>query len=153
MPGYMNKFRDIFFGRHAWITNTISSGALFAIGDAAQQQIELHHSTQKNHTFDYDRNGRLLIVGFTQGLPHHWWYTWLDRVLPGNSLKTVVKKILADQLSSPYFHGAFFFGAGFLEGRSFPQCWEEFKRKFFMVYMVIIAISLYNVDSFLLINR
>ena len=97
--------------------------------------------------------GRLLIVGFTQGLPHHWWYTWLDRVLPGNSLKTVVKKILADQLSSPYFHGAFFFGAGFLEGRSFPQCWEEFKRKFFMVYMVIIAISLYNVDSFLLINR
>jgi len=67
MPGYMNKFRDIFFGRHAWITNTISSGALFAIGDAAQQQIELHHSTQKNHTFDYDRNGKNTVQQFCFG--------------------------------------------------------------------------------------
>jgi len=86
--------------------------------------------------------GRFLIVGFTQGLPHHWWYTWLDRVLPGNSLSTVFKKIVADQvIASPYFHSAFFIGVGTLEGRSLSQCWEEIKSKFLLVYMVRFSVK------------
>jgi len=137
MPSLVNKLRDAFFGRHVWITNTVTSGGLFAIGDAAQQQIEKYQHGDKDTAFDYNRNGRFLIVGFTQGLPHHWWYTWLDRVLPGNSLSTVFKKIIADQvIASPYFHSAFFFGVGTLEGRSLSQCWVELKSKFLLVYVV-----------------
>ena len=77
------------------------------------------------------------IVGLSQGLPNHWWYTWLDRVLPGRSLATCGKKILADQLiASPFFSSSFFLGVGLLEGYSFTEAWQEYKNKFLMVYLV-----------------
>ena len=39
-------------------------------------------------------------------------------------------------IASPYFHSAFFFGVGTLEGRSLSQCWVELKSKFLLVYVV-----------------
>lgn len=76
-------------------------------------------------------------VGFCQGLPNHMWYTWLDRYLPGKSLTTVGKKIVADQvICSPISSASFFVGAGLLEGGSLKECWQEYKGKFLMVYLV-----------------
>lgn len=60
MPNFVNKLRDIFFGRHVWLTNTITSGGLFAIGDAAQQRIEKYQHSDENYSFDYGRNGKFL---------------------------------------------------------------------------------------------
>jgi protein Mpv17 len=76
-------------------------------------------------------------VGLVQGLPNHIWYTWLDRFLPGKSLMTVGKKIVADQvICSPISSASFFVGAGMLEGCSMSQGWEEYKSKFLLVYIV-----------------
>ena len=81
--------------------------------------------------------GRMGIVGLTQGLPNHVWYTWLDRFLPGKSLMVVSKKVLADQLiASPFSSSTFFVGASLLEGCSLAESVNEFRSKFLMVYMV-----------------
>lgn len=90
--------------------------------------------------------GRMAIIGLLQGWPNHVWYTWLDRFLPGKTLMTVAKKIVADQLiCSPISSASFFVGCGLLEGCSLTQCWQEYREKFLMVYLVSKDLS----DSFL----
>jgi len=82
-------------------------------------------------------------IGLIQGLPNHIWYTWLDRFLPGKSLMTVGKKIVADQvICSPISSASFFVGAGMLEGCSMSEGWEEYKSKFLLVYIVSIFLFL-----------
>jgi protein Mpv17 len=84
-------------------------------------------------------------VGLVQGLPNHIWYTWLDRFLPGKSLITVGKKIVADQvICSPISSASFFVGAGMLEGCSMSEGWEEYKSKFLLVYIVSNCIFFLN---------
>ena len=39
-----------------------------------------------------------LAFGATSGLLCHFWYGFLDRLLPGAGLRTVTKKVLADQV-------------------------------------------------------
>ena len=34
--------------------------------------------------------GRMFLVGLSQGPPHHYWYIWLDKLLPKRNLKTVI---------------------------------------------------------------
>lgn len=83
-------------------------------------------------------SGRMGIVGLSQGLPNHLWYTWLDRLLPGKALVVVCKKVIADQLiASPLSSSTFFVGASLLEGYSIAESVEEFRSKFLMVYLVI----------------
>ena len=79
----------------------------------------------------------MMIVGLGLGLPHHIWYGFLDRVIPGASLLSVVKKIVLDQTAfSPFANVSFFMGSGLLEGNTTKEAWKEFKSKFFMVYKV-----------------
>lgn len=79
----------------------------------------------------------MMIVGLGLGLPHHFWYGFLDRVIPGASLLSVGKKILLDQTAfSPFANVSFFMGSGLLEGNTTQQAWAEFKTKFLMVYKV-----------------
>ena len=32
----------------------------------------------------------MFLVGLSQGPPHHYWYIWLDKLLPKRNLKTVI---------------------------------------------------------------
>ncbi|KAI9563820.1 hypothetical protein GHT06_011286 [Daphnia sinensis] len=132
-----HKLKDLLFGRYLWATNTVSCGLLLTAGDIIQQRIELFtNSSQTNDSIDVDRIGRMGTVGLVQGLPNHLWYTWLDRILPGRTLTTVGKKIVADQLiCSPISSASFFVGAGMLEGCSVLEGWEEYKSKFLLVYL------------------
>ena len=91
--------------------------------------------------------GRMMAVGFAIGLPQHWWYCWLDRVLPGISIQNVAKKVLLDQvICAPLACFSFFLGSSLLEQRSFQQSWEEFQAKFLMVYKVLPIIN-YLLDN------
>ena len=133
----MSKIKNIFFGRHLWITNTISGGVLLALGDLIQQSIEQRNSACDGNAKQYDleRSGRMTTVGFALGLPHHYWYLFLDRLIPGTSMRCVAKKILLDQSCfSPFANFVFFTGSGLLEGNSYKDSWNEFKEKFPMVY-------------------
>ncbi|XP_045126424.1 mpv17-like protein 2 isoform X2 [Portunus trituberculatus] len=107
------------FGRYLWITNTVTSGGMLAIGDAIQQQLEHARGVGTKHNYDVERTGRLFLVG----------------VLPQKTGKVILKKIMADQfLAAPFFAVTFFLVAGLLEGHSFAESWKEFKKKFPAVY-------------------
>ena len=76
-------------------------------------------SHKKDGGYDLKRCLRMGLVGLSQGPPHHYWYLYLDKILPGKGALTVGKKILADQIfAAPFFAITFIFGAGLLEGKS-----------------------------------
>ncbi|KAG7154318.1 mpv17-like protein 2 [Homarus americanus] len=123
------------FGRYLWVTNTVSSGALLAIGDGIQQNVEHTRGVNITPGYDWGRTGRLFLVGLSLGPPHHLFYLWLDKVLPKKNAKVIFKKIMADQfIGAPLFAVIFFLGAGLLEGRTLNESWQEFKEKFPTVY-------------------
>ncbi|XP_043215573.1 mpv17-like protein 2 [Amphibalanus amphitrite] len=125
-----------FFTRHPLVANTVSSGGLLAVGDGIQQWIEFRRGVHKEKTYNWRRTGRMLVVGLVEGPPHHWWYTGLDRLLPGRTARVVRLKILADQLvAAPLFALTFFVGMDLLEGRSVRDGLQEFKKKFPEVYL------------------
>ena len=105
------------FGKHLLVTNTVSCGGFFVVGDTIQQRLEM--TQNPGQKFDFQRSFRLGAVGLTQGPPHHYWYIYLDKFLPGRSYGVVMKKILADQIfAAPFFAITFIFGAGLMEGNS-----------------------------------
>jgi len=115
-------------------TNTLTCGILLAGGDVITQRIEriMGHS----ESYDASRSGRMFAVGLSQGPPHHYWYLWLDKMLPKTDLRTVALKILADQIfAAPFFACTFLVGMGILEDKKPSQCWEEFVKKFPAIYL------------------
>lgn len=81
----------------------------------------------------------MFIVGTVMGPLHHYYYIYLDKLLPQVNVKTVMKKIMGDQFfASPATIVCFFYGMGALEKKSFEQCTKELKEKFKYVYLVCI---------------
>lgn len=81
--------------------------------------------------------GRMFIIGTILGPLHHYYYIYLDKLLPKTNLKTVLQKIVCDQMiASPGTIVCFFYGMGLLENKSMNKCTEELKTKFKYVYLV-----------------
>eukprot|EP00092_Neocalanus_flemingeri_P038616 GFUD01042046.1.p1 GENE.GFUD01042046.1~~GFUD01042046.1.p1 ORF type:complete len:200 (+),score=49.99 GFUD01042046.1:280-879(+) len=122
------------FSKNLLLTNIVSSGGLLVVGDVLQQQLEKSQDPSKSH--DKERSVRMGLVGLSQGPPHHYWYLYLDKFLPGKSAAVVCKKILADQVfAAPFFAITFIYGASLLEGKTLGSCWTEFKTKFPTIYL------------------
>lgn len=94
-----------------------------------------HHEIIDNH--DFERTKNMITVGLLQGPFNHYFYIFLDRLLPGKNVKTVVKKTFIDQIiASPLSLGIFFIGLGKLENRSSHELLCEIKEKFFDTYKI-----------------
>lgn len=85
------------FGKYLLLTNTVSSGLLMYIGEVAAQTLD--KSQPGDTKYDKEKIKQLTVVGISQGPLHHYTYLWMERVLPGNAMKTVFKKILCDQVN------------------------------------------------------
>ncbi|XP_055338505.1 mpv17-like protein 2 [Paramacrobiotus metropolitanus] len=123
------------FERHLFLTNITVSGTLFGLGDALQQNIEIH--VQKNKKpFDWARTGRMAATGmFVMGPLSHHWFRFLDRMWPLRNGITIAKKVAMDQLGSgPAFQFAFFWSMGTLERKKWKEITHEFKSKFAYVF-------------------
>lgn len=130
---FRNVAKKLFSGKYLFVTNTISCGTLLGVGDLSVQTVEFYGNRKKE--YDFKRAGRMFAVGLCLGPFNHLWYSYLDKVLPGKTLTTVLKKILADQIvASPFFAFTFFVGAGTLEGQTLSESLDEFRRKFIEVY-------------------
>lgn len=126
------------FGKQLYRTNTLTCGLLLAVGDLIQQKIE--KSMERKSKFDTTRTARMFTIGLAQGPAHHYWYTKLDKYLPKKDLRTVLLKILADQLiAAPFFASTFIVGMGILQDKKLSACVDEFVTKFPTIYMVRVS--------------
>lgn len=79
-------------GRYLLLTNTVSSCALDALGDALEQRVEC----VRPH--DWPRTLRFGTVGLVMGPIDHYWYRYLDFQFPGVRATAVAKKVTLDML-------------------------------------------------------
>lgn len=81
--------------RYPWVTNVTLYGCLFAGGDFVHQWLLNRDRMDWTHT----RN--VAIVAFTfHGNFNFFWMRFLERTLPGNSMRMVLKKLLVDQTTA-----------------------------------------------------
>jgi protein Mpv17 len=124
------------------------------VGEIAAQKID---KNRKSKEIDREKVKQLTVVGISQGPLHHYTYEWMERLLPGTAQKTVLKKILCDQVRevmqyraisanllifqfivSPVFITHYFYTAFFLGGKTVADTNKLlFEDKMFLrVYMV-----------------
>ncbi|XP_068599833.1 mpv17-like protein 2 [Brachionichthys hirsutus] len=127
------NMRPIFQGRYLLLTNTLSGGVMLAIGDYLQQTREIYKEPKRVREWRRTRN--MFLVGLSFGPILHYWYIWLDKVFAGRTIKTVVKKVLMDQLiASPIIGMWFFVGMGLVQGHTLSEGLREYKRMFWQFY-------------------
>ena len=73
--------------------NTTVTATLYTVGDVIQQKV-----FGSDLCYDYARTMRMCALGVCMGPLNHFWYLQLDRFIVGNTLTTVAKKIVCDQL-------------------------------------------------------
>uniref|UniRef100_A0A8C9JBC0 MPV17 mitochondrial inner membrane protein like 2 n=1 Tax=Panthera tigris altaica TaxID=74533 RepID=A0A8C9JBC0_PANTA len=106
--------QPLFQGRALLVTNTLGCGALMGAG------------------------GSMFAVGCSMGPFLHYWYLWLDHLLPASGLRglpNVLRKVLIDQLvASPMLGVWYFLGLGCLEGQTLDESCQELRDKFWEFY-------------------
>lgn len=120
-------------GRHLLFINTLSAGSMLALGDYLQQCREIYK--EPGTVRNWKRTGSMFLVGCSLGPVMHYWYTWLDKLYVGKSMKVVGKKVLVDQIvASPFLGLCYFLGMAVNEGHTLSEGWQEFKDKFWVFY-------------------
>uniref|UniRef100_A0A1B6MRF2 Mpv17-like protein 2 n=1 Tax=Graphocephala atropunctata TaxID=36148 RepID=A0A1B6MRF2_9HEMI len=124
-------------GKYLFLTNTISSGVLMAVGDGVQQQIEFYKKIHSSNKYDWTRTMNMTLVGLVLGSAQHFFYGYIDKILPKRTVQSVCQKIFLDQIiASPVAIFLFFYGLGLLENGNFEVAHKEMKQKFFTIYVM-----------------
>ena len=90
------------FGNHLFFTNVGISFGLSGVGDLIEQKIERkqqNNLVKKVSSINWSRTLHMSTAfGLTSGFLCHFWYNYLDRVLPGRGVRIIVQKIAWDQV-------------------------------------------------------
>ncbi|KAK2152531.1 hypothetical protein LSH36_326g05038 [Paralvinella palmiformis] len=101
---------------------------LSGFGDLMQQYYE--HLKKHGSGWDQRRSRNICLSGLVIGPICHFWYLYLDKALPGRTLRVVFKKVLADQIIiSPLCVASFLFVIAYSEGATKLEMANEFKTK------------------------
>lgn len=110
------------------------SVGLSGIGDMTQQHYMILKGEKK--TWDEVRTGHMSVTGFTVGVVCHKWYMFLDKKLPGRTVKIVLKKVLVDQIFfSPVYITVFFLTSGLLDKSALKDIGKEIIEKGKQLYV------------------
>ncbi|KAK9889836.1 hypothetical protein WA026_007202 [Henosepilachna vigintioctopunctata] len=106
------------------------------LGDLIQQEIEFQ-TNKLSKRYDFNRLGRMFLVGLAFGPVHHYYYIKLNKYLPERNVNTIFKKIMLDQFfMGPICIACFFTCLGALEWKSLNEINMEIKKKFIGVYLM-----------------
>jgi len=124
----------MFSDKYLLYTNVGLSFFLSGLGDLIEQKYEL--MTNEITQWDKRRTRDMAISGTTVGVLCHYWYSFLDRSIPGYTIRTVLKKIVIDQIvGSPLCISTFFATIATLEGSTFQDFIKEVKDKAWRLYV------------------
>lgn len=133
--------KPMFRGHYLIITNTVTCGFLLGAGDVIQQSLERRQKPTRH--WEKDRTVHMFITGCSMGPLLHFWYSWIDKIVPGKGLqrvKIVVMKVTIDQLFAPFFGTWYFLFMGMLQGHTLAANWKEFKAKFWDYYLAELSV-------------
>jgi len=110
------------FERHLLVANIALSFGLSGLGDLIEQRVE-KKTHLKSTQINWVRTLHMSTAfGLTSGFLCHFWYHYLDKVLPGRGVRVVLQKILFDQVVfSPVCITACLVVAGKLEKQTAAQ--------------------------------
>jgi len=106
------------------------SFGLSGLGDVIQQRIETRQtlpSVRSTTSVNWRRTLNMSTsFGLTSGVLCHHWYLYLDKLLPGRGIKTIITKIAWDQvIFSPVLITACILVSGYIENKSMAQFFED----------------------------
>jgi len=106
------------------------SFGLSGLGDVIQQRIETkqnHSSMKTTSSVNWRRTLNMSTsFGLTSGVLCHHWYLYLDKLLPGRGIKTIMTKIAWDQvIFSPVLITACILVSGYVENKSMAQFFQD----------------------------
>jgi len=117
-------------------------GLLFGLGDVtAQCAVE----DRKADEIDWLRTLRYASIGCAVGPSLSMWYKTLDRFGTGNTVPTVAKKILVDQLfASPIVNGSVMIMSRVFSGDEWPQIQKKLEDNYVTVMLNSYLVKLFN---------
>lgn len=138
MYSIQSKLKNVstkaFSPKYLLLTNISISISLSAVGDVIEQKYEIYSGDME--VMDNQRTKNMAISGMTVGVLCHYWYKFLDARMPGRTIKTVIKKVIIDQLiCSPFCIASLFLTLGYLEKSNFQEIKKEIKHKAMTLYV------------------
>lgn len=128
------QINQLMFNKYLLLTNVGISATLSCAGDIIQQNYEIVKTGKR--TWDKARTFRMTVSGVAIGVVCHYWYGFLDKKYPGRALKTVLKKVVIDQLvCSPVYITIFFATTCYMEERKWEDFKEELMQKWWRLYL------------------
>lgn len=126
-------FNKLFSDKYLLYTNVGISLCLSGVGDILEQNYEIF--TEQIPNWNKERTRDMTLSGTTVGVVCHYWYKFLDRSLPGYTIRIVLKKIVIDQfVGSPLCISTFFGTIALLEGSTKEEFVQEVKDKAWRLY-------------------
>merc|ERR1719391_694652 len=120
------RFLENSLSRRPLTTNCILYGSLSGLAEFSQQTV-----IKEKEKYNVKTVGHYtLLGGGVFGPVIHFWYRWLDRVLPGTAARTIAKKVALDisVFAVPYYT-TFYLSLNFLSGSQFQESFSELKLK------------------------
>lgn len=123
-----------FSKRYLFYTNVFISFSLSGAGDFVEQQYEITKCTSDD--YDLTRTKNMSVSGASAGVLTHFWYVYLDKIIPGASFPVVMKKLVLDQIiCSPLIILNMFVVVGFFEKKTCSEIIDEIKNKSVTLYI------------------
>ncbi|KAH9515732.1 hypothetical protein Btru_011851 [Bulinus truncatus] len=135
MSKHFQKSQALFSRRMLLYTNTGLCVITSATSDVIQQNYQRLFNDENRH-WNPKRTGKMAATGLAFGPSIHYWYLFLEKLLPGCTTKAFVLKICMDQfIFSPFCITAFLLIVGLLEKQGTELLKEEFTETGVLMFL------------------
>ena len=137
MAWTVRLYRTAFSNRYLLLTNTVVSVVVDGLGDVIEQKLE------RTCPYDWPRTLRMAATGLFLGPISHYWYRWLDRVLPGKGTVTIAKKITLEQFTiAPAEIASFYCGTSTYWCRKIVWLLQQGSKQDYIGRLRLVALSM-----------